>query len=100
MIDEIKGGARWAGVNLDQMPQVLHDGIKAGKFKDIAELKLCLRDNTIESPGVAFANLDLENAGTWKAIFRIWKPRAYATVPPEHNCTLPPLPAVIAVAAT
>jgi parallel beta-helix repeat protein len=99
MINEIKDGAGWAGVKLDPMPQVLHDGIKAGKIKDIAELKLCMKNNTIESPAVAFANLDLENAGLFKALFRFWKPRAYAAVPAEHDCSLPPLPAVTAVVA-
>jgi glyoxylase-like metal-dependent hydrolase (beta-lactamase superfamily II) len=97
MLAEIKDGAGWAGVKLEPMPQVLHDGIKAGKIKDIAELKLCIKNNTIENPSVAFANLDLENAGLWKALFRIWKPRAYATVPADQDCTLPALPAVTAV---
>ena len=99
MLAEIKDGASWAGVSLDPMPQVLHDGIKAGKIKDIAELKLCIKNNTIENPAVAFANLDLENAGFWKALFRTWKPRAYVTVPADQDCTLPKLPAVTAVKA-
>jgi len=97
MLAEIKDGAGWAGVKLEPMPQVLHDGIKAGKIKDIAELKLCIKNNTIENPSLAFANLDLENAGLWKALFRIWKPRAYATIPADQDCTLPALPAVTAV---
>ena len=42
-------GADWAGVTLDPMPQVLHDGIKAGKVEgQSAELKLCFKNNTIE----------------------------------------------------
>lgn len=99
MLAEIKDGAGWAGVKLEPMPQILHDGIKAGKIKDIAELKLCIKNNTIENPGLAFANLDLENAGLWKALFRFWKPRAYTTIPTDQDCTLPPLPAVTAVKA-
>ncbi len=97
MLAEIKDGAGWAGVKLEPMPQVLHDGIMASKIKDIAELKLCIRNNTMENPNVAFANLDLENAGLWKALFRVWKPRAYNTVPADQDCTLPALPAVTAV---
>jgi parallel beta-helix repeat protein len=99
MIEEIKDGAWWAGSKLDPMPHVLHDGIKAGKIKDIAELKLCFSNNTMETPTAAFANLDLEESGMLKALFRFWKPRAYSTIPAEHQCTLPPLPAVTAVSA-
>jgi hypothetical protein len=99
MIQEIKDGAWWAGAKLDPMPHVLHDGIKAGKIKDISELKLCFSNNTMESPSSAFANLDLEESGMLKALFRFWKPRAYATIPAEHQCTLPSLPAVTAVTA-
>ena len=98
LIDEIKDGAAWAGVKFESMPHVLHDGIKAGKINNIGELKLCFNNNTLTAPADAFANLDLENAGFLKAIFRTWKPRGYATIPPEHDCVLPKLPAVTAVA--
>ncbi len=99
MVAEIKDGASWAGVKFGTMPHVLHDGIKAGKVASIGDLKLCFNNNTMTSPDEAFANLDLENAGMFKALFRIWKPRAYASIPAEHNCTLPALPAVTAVLA-
>jgi parallel beta-helix repeat protein len=97
MIEEIRSGASWAGVKFGSMPHVLHDGIKAGKIANIAELKLCFKNNAMSEPNDAFANLDLENAGTLKAIFRMWKPRGYATIPAEHDCIGQPLPAVTAV---
>ncbi|MDT8991204.1 parallel beta-helix domain-containing protein [Curvibacter sp. APW13] len=90
IIAEIKDGAWWAGVNFKRMPHVLHDGIKAGKIKDIAELNLCFKNNQMTQPQDAFANLDLENAGTLKALVRWWKPRAYSAIPAAHDCTLPP----------
>jgi len=99
IIAEIKDGAWWAGVSFKRMPHVLHDGIKAGKIEDIAELKLCFKNNQMTQPLDAFANLDLENAGTLKALVRWWKPRAYSTIPAAHDCALPPLPAVTAVTA-
>jgi hypothetical protein len=99
IIAEIKDGAWWAGVNFKRMPHVLHDGIKAGKVQDIAELKLCFKNNQMTQPQDAFASLDLENAGTLKALVRWWKPRIHANVPAAHDCSLPPLPAVTAVSA-
>jgi len=97
IIEEIRDGARWAGVKFARMPHVLHDGIKADKVKDISELRLCFKNNTLSEPDEAFANLDLENSGTFKALFRWWKPRAYASIPAAFDCTLPALPAVTAV---
>jgi parallel beta-helix repeat protein len=97
IVAEIKDGAWWAGVNFKRMPHVLHDGIKAGKIKDIAELNLCFKNNQMTQPQDAFANLELEDAGTLKALVRWWKPRTYTTIPTAHDCTLPPLPAVTAV---
>ena len=97
IIEEIRDGAGWAGVKFNRMPHVLHDGIKAGKIQDISELKLCFNNNTLSEPSDAFANLDLENSGIFKAIFRWWKPRAYAEIPAAFVCTLPALPAVTAV---
>lgn len=94
IVGEVQSGAWWAGNHLKTLPHVLHDGIKAGKVDSIGELKLCLNNNIIETPEAAFANLDLENAGFFKALFRSWKPRSYASVPPEHDCTLASLPAV------
>lgn len=99
IVAEIKDGAWWAGVNFKRMPHVLHDGIKAGKIKDIAELNLCFKANQMTQPQDAFANLDLEEAGTLKALVRWWKPRVYMTIPAAHDCTLPALPAVTAVSA-
>lgn len=99
IIAEIKDGAWWAGVNFKRMPHVLHDGIKAGKIQDIAELNLCFKANQMSQPQDAFTNLDLEDAGTLKALVRWWKPRAYSTIPAAHDCSLPPLPAVTAVSA-
>jgi hypothetical protein len=51
----------------------------------------------MSDPDEAFANLDLENSGTFKALFRWWKPRAYASIPAAFDCALPALPAVTAV---
>lgn len=98
ILAEIQEGARWAGVKFQAMPHIVHDGIKAGKVKDIAELKLCIQNNQLQGSNDAFGNMDLENSGTIKALLRIWKPRAYSSIPPAHDCTLPRLAAVTAIA--
>ena len=97
MLAEIKDGARWAGVKFESFPHVLHDGIKADKIENISELHLCLKNNRVSEPNEAFANLDLENSSTWKALLRFWKPRAYVQVPADQDCTMAALPGVSAV---
>lgn len=98
ILAEIQNGARWAGVKFNVMPHIVHDGIKAGKVKDISELKLCIKNNQMHGANDIFGNLDLENSGTIKALLRIWKPRGFASIPPAHDCSLPRLAPVTALA--
>ncbi|WP_269532102.1 parallel beta-helix domain-containing protein [Chitinimonas sp. BJYL2] len=97
MLKDIQSGMGLAGVKLERMPHVVHDGILAGKIGNIGELKLCIKNNAMSEPNQAFVNTTLEDAGFWSALFRLWKPKAYDAIPAEHDCTLPALPAVAAV---
>ncbi|HEY9102611.1 parallel beta-helix domain-containing protein [Chitinimonas sp.] len=94
MLKDLQGGMRLAGVKLERIPHVVHDGILAGKAASISELKLCIRDNQLDGESMAFVDMRLEDAGFWKALFRMWEPRATQATPSEYDCTLPPLPAV------
>jgi parallel beta-helix repeat protein len=96
ILKDVKSGMGWAGVSLARFPHIVHDGILAGKIQSIADLKLCIQHNQLSQPDTAFVNTALEDAGTFKALFRIWKPKAYDTIPAEFDCTLPALPAVAA----
>ena len=94
MLHDIQSGMSLAGVKTERMPHILHDGILAGKIASIRELKLCMQHNQTSEPDTAFGNLVLEDAGTFKALFRIWKPAVYPSVPADFDCSMPSLPAV------
>jgi parallel beta-helix repeat protein len=94
MLKGINSGMHLAGVHMERMPHVLHDGILAGKVSSINDLKVCVTHNTVSAPELPFANMALEDSGMFKALFRIWKPVAYDKVPADLDCTLPALPAV------
>ncbi|GAB3265215.1 parallel beta-helix domain-containing protein [Chitinimonas naiadis] len=94
MLKDLKDGMSLAGLKLGRMPHVVHDGILAGKVKSIGDLKLCIQKNELDPASMAFIDMRLEDAGFWKALFRIWEPKAAQTMPPEYDCSLPALPAV------
>ncbi|MBV8660117.1 MAG: right-handed parallel beta-helix repeat-containing protein [Burkholderiales bacterium] len=96
MLHDIQSGMNLAGVKTERMPHILHDGILAGKVASIHDLKLCMQHNQVSEPDTAFGNMALEDAGTFKALFRIWKPAVYPSVPAEFDCSMPGLPAVAA----